>query len=249
MATIQSDVPVAAPGPPSGWTGGRIASVVVGAVLALVSIAVMAGGGALLWADKTQRQGGYLTMSTGNLSTGGYALTSVSLETGPASWVSTSTLGRIRIRVTPAGRSGPVFAGIAPVSAARSYLAGVPYATLTNFSGGRSTYVFHGGSAAPADPGTAGIWAEHTSGMGTQTLLWPTRGGTWMVVVMNADASPGVSVSADAGATLPALTAAAIGLMAGGVVLLGIAVVLIAVPVIQAGRPAAGQAAGTPAAS
>ena len=53
------------------------------------------------------------------------------------------------------------------------------------------------------------------SGTGRQTLVWPVRNGSWMVVVMNADASPGIVASADVGATIPALTAVAIGSLAG----------------------------------
>jgi hypothetical protein len=39
---------------PSGWTGGRITAVVTGALLALVSLALLGAGGTVLWAD-TQR--------------------------------------------------------------------------------------------------------------------------------------------------------------------------------------------------
>jgi hypothetical protein len=245
MASTQPDVPTAAPGPPSRWTGGRIVSVVVGAVLVLVSLGALAGGGAALWADQTQRQDGYLTANTGNISTGGYALTSDSVELhgGSADWVATSLLGRVRIRVSPASPARPVFVGVAPASAARSYLAGTRYATLTGFTNGHGTYAWHEGSAVPPRPGSAGIWAEQASGTGAQTLVWAARNGNWMIVVMNADASPGVAVSADVGATIPALTGAAIGLLVGGVILLAIAVTLIALPVVRAGRtPAPGPA-------
>ena len=57
-----------------------------------------------------------------------------------------------------------------------------------------------------------------------------------MVVAMNADASPGVDVRANVGATVPALRWIAIGLLIGGAVLLIVGVVLIAVPVSRATR-------------
>lgn len=238
MASTQPDVLAAAPGPSSRWTAGRIVSVVVGAVLALMSVGALAGGGAALWADQTQRQDGYLTAHTGAISTSGYAVTSDSVELpgGPADWPATSVLGRVRIRVTPANPARPVFVGVAPAGAARSYLAGARYATLTGFASGHSIYVLHDGTAVPRNPGTAGIWVTQVSGAGTQTLIWPARDGNWMLVVMNADASAGVAVSAEAGATVPALTGVAIGLLAGGVILLAVAVALIAVPVRRAGR-------------
>jgi hypothetical protein len=245
MASTQHDALTAAPGPPSGWSAGRIVSVVVGAVLVLMSLGALAGGGAVLWADQTQRQDGYLTAGTGNISTSGYAVTSDSVELhgGSADWVVTSVLGRVRIQVTPANPAKPVFVGVAPADAATSYLAGARYATLTGFASGQGVYVLHDGNAVPPSPGRAGIWAAQVSGTGTQTLVWPARNGNWMVVVMNADASPGISFSAVAGATVPALTGIAIGLLAGGVILLILGVTLVLVPVLRAGRSPGGQAA------
>lgn len=243
MTSTQPGVLNAAPGPPSRWSAGRIVSVIVGAVLALMSIGALAGGGAVLWADQTQRQDGYLTAATGDVSTGGYAVTSDSVELhgGSADWVATSVLGRVRIQVTPANPAKPVFVGVAPADAVRSYLAGARYATLTGFAGDHGTYVLHEGTAVPGRPGSVGIWAAQASGSGTQTLVWAARNGSWMVVVMNADASPGVSFSANAGATIPALTGIEIGLLTGGVILLILGMVLILVPVLRAGRSPAGQ--------
>ena len=48
---------------------------------------------------------------------------------------------------------------------------------------------------------------------------------------MNADGSPGVSVRADAGATVPALTWVAVGLLVGGLILLAASTALIIIPV------------------
>jgi hypothetical protein len=53
-------------------------------------------------------------------------------------------------------------------------------------------------------------------------------------MVMNAEGTPGVSVDADAGATVPALTWVAIGLLAGGLLLLAASTALIVVPIAQA---------------
>jgi hypothetical protein len=37
---------------PSGWTMGRIIALAAGPVLLLISLALIAGGGALVWADQ-----------------------------------------------------------------------------------------------------------------------------------------------------------------------------------------------------
>ena len=53
------------------------------------------------------------------------------------------------------------------------------------------------GSAPPPAPATALNWTGQAAGTGTVTLRWPVRSGNWMLVVMNRDASAGVTVQAD----------------------------------------------------
>ena len=65
------------PGPAgNGWTAGRVIALVTGSVLLLVSLALLAGGGTLAWADEEQQHSGYVTTSTATYSTRGYALAS-----------------------------------------------------------------------------------------------------------------------------------------------------------------------------
>ena len=234
------------------WTGGRIVSVVFGAVLALISIGLLVVGGVLLWADQSQRSGNFLTTSSRPLGSGGYAVTSDVVNLGPGStdWAGTSWLGTVRFRVTPSDPSRPVFVGIAPAASVRSYLAGARYSTVTGFPGGHGvTYLQHEGNASPAAPLSRQIWTAQVSGSGTQTLTWRAQRGDWIAVVMNTSAAPGVAVTADAGATVPALTGIAIGFLVAGVVVAAAAIALIVIPVRLAGRrPAAWQAPGPPAA-
>lgn len=242
-----AEEPAGTPGQPiGGWTAGRVVSVVAGAVLAVASVGAIGGGGALLWADQTQRPGGYLTTPAADLQTSGYALVSdpIDLWTTGQDWSSDSGMGDIRLRVTADDPTRPVFVGIAPADAADGYLAGVRHATVTDL--GRDVgYLDHRG-AAPADPpAQAGIWSTQRSGVGTQSLFWTPEDGRWVIVVMNADASAGVDVEADIGATVPALPEIAVGLLIGGGIGLAVAVVLLAVPIRLASRtPVAG--AGAP---
>ena len=68
-ATATAAAPSAHPqAPPAGgWTAGRIVTVVLGAILLFMSTGLLAGGGALLWADQTQREGAYLWTDTADL--------------------------------------------------------------------------------------------------------------------------------------------------------------------------------------
>ena len=224
----------APPGPAgSNWTAGRVIALVAGSVLLLVSLGLLAGGGTLFWADQEQLRSGYLTTSTATYSTGGYALASDPIDLhGSWGWLS-GLVGQVRIRISSADPSRPLFAGIAPAADARRYLAGISYTTAS--SGHDVTD--HPGSGVPAAPAAALPWAAHATGTGNLTLTWTATDGDWMVLVMNSDASPGLTVRADAGVSSPALPWLAGELLAAGVLVGVAALTLIVVPVRLASRP------------
>ena len=228
----------ASPGPPApagnGWTAGRVVALVAGSVLLLISVALVAGGGTLMWADQQQLHAGYLTTSTATYSTSGYALASDPVDLhGGWGWLG-RLVGQVRIRVTPVDASRPLFVGIAAAGDAGRYLAGVSYTTVAYF-GDRDT-TGHPGTAVPAAPAIALPWAAQAQGTGSLTLTWKVTDGDWMVVAMNADASPGVTVRADAGVSSPALPWLAGELLAAGVLTGVTAAALIIVPVRLASR-------------
>ncbi|NKQ51682.1 DUF4389 domain-containing protein [Amycolatopsis sp. K13G38] len=221
------------------WTGGRVASVIVGAVLVLTAMGLLTGGGTLLWADRAQRDADGFVSTSRTLTSDGYAIASENLElTGTsanANWI-TGTVGDIRVRVTSADPATPVFVGIAPTSAAMTYLAGTQYTTLRDWAGAVTQ---NPGNRTLAAPQTAGIWVLQAGGTGTQGFVAPLQNGDWTVVIANANGAPGVNVRAEVGATLPSLGTIAYSVLAVGLVLLGGGVALIVVPVrLAARRPA-----------
>jgi hypothetical protein len=206
----------------SAWTGGRIAALVIGVLLGLVSLALLGAGGTVLWADRTQRDGGYATTGVHEFSTAGLALATASTELGSSGvgWLySPGLLGEVRIRVTPARPGPPLFVGIGPSTDVDRYLAGVNRTVITEFWGDKTEAV-EGGTPASA-PGTQDFWVASASGPGPQTLVWDPANGSWTVVVMNADGRRGIAVGADLGARMPALVWIALGVLAAGAVLLG----------------------------
>jgi hypothetical protein len=230
--------PVAGTPPPpaarrGGWTAGRIVAVVVGALLGLVSLGILAGGATTLWADQTQRDGGFLTSDRLTYQTGGYAVTAEDIRFWPGE---TGVIGDVRIRATSADQAGPVFVGIAREVDAARYLSGVRHSAVTNLGGQTPAYDEYPGAEPAASPAQAGIWVAQASGPGTQSVVWPARNGRWTVVVMNADASARVIADADVGVQAPALPWVAVGLLAAGVGLLAVSVVLVAVPIRRASR-------------
>jgi len=205
---------------PRGWTGGRITALVIGVLLALVSLGLLGGGGTALWADTTQRDAaGYLTTGAHEFATAGSALASERVDLGSAGtgWLYTPALaGTVRIRVTPVHPGPALFVGVGPSAEVDRYLAGVSH-TLISDLWTNQVQVIGGGTPASA-PGTQDFWAASTTGSGPQALRWHPANGSWTVVVMNAAGRPGISVRADLGATYPDLLPIAVGLLAAGAV-------------------------------
>jgi len=225
---VSAGVPSAAPGVPparKGWTAGRIVSLVAGSILSLICVVLLGGAGILTWADQEQ-QGGYLATGTGTYSTGGYALAGdpVNLH-GRWGWLGPFA-GQVRIRVTAISSGTPVFVAIGPARDVSRYLAGVSYTSVTAL--GDHDVTQHVGNVHPAPPTTL-AWAAQARGAGTQTLQWAVRSGDWMMVVMNPNGSPGVTVRVDLGVSSPVLPSLALELLAAGILagLTGAALVVI----------------------
>lgn len=213
---------------PSRWTPGRVTALVVGTLLVLFALALLGGGGTALWADRTQRDGGYVTSDVHTFSTSGSALATESTELGSAGigWLyAPGMLDEVRIRVTPTSPGPPLFVGIGRSTDVERYLAGVGHTVITEFWGDETRNV--AGGTPRSAPGTQNFWAASDTGRGTRTLVWEPKDGSWTVVVMNADARPGIDVGADLGARLPAVLWIALGVLAAGGLFLAGGVLLI----------------------
>jgi hypothetical protein len=227
-----SDNPYGAASHPSRDTSrGGIALVILGVITALFAFGLLAGGSVLMWADRTQRDAaGYLTSPTTRLesATSAIAATDLNVAVDAPGWhVATDALGSVRIVAT--GRSStPIFIGIAPAADLQSYLDGTAYDQLRGYSmfPGRATYTRHTGGA-PTAPDEQHFWRASIAGIGTQSLTWKVESGRWALVLMNIDASSGVSAAVSVGATAPFLFALALGLLIGGGVALAVAVLLL----------------------
>jgi len=241
-APMPGSVPPAGPrAGRTGWRAGRVVSVVIGSILVLASVGLISGGGFLLWAGQAHRQDGYLTTTANTFSTGGYALASDAFNVpSQASGAFASLVGKIRIRATAPNPAQPIFIGIAPAAAVARYLSGVPYATVSGFQPGAAQRTSHLGTAAPAPPAGLAIWTARASGTGTRSIVWTPRSGNWTVVVMNPDASRGVTARTDVGATIPGLPWIVTGLLVGGLLLVIAGIVLIVVPIRRVSVEAAG---------
>ena len=206
-------------------SAGRVILIVLGSIGVLLGLALLAGGGFLLWADRTQREDGYLTTPTERFATPTYALTRTRLEvdTDGAGWVlNDSWFGKVRIRGESAGGK-TLFMGIGPEAAVAKYLGPVAHANVEelDFDPFRVTYLPVTGGTPQGPPTEQRFWAASASGVGTQTLTWKVREGDWSVVLMNSDASRGVAANIDVGAKMSFLLWVAIGSLLGGVLVTG----------------------------
>jgi hypothetical protein len=204
---------------------GRVILIVLGSIGVLFGLALLAGGGFLLWADRTQREDGYLTTPSERFATPTYALTRTRLEvdTDGSGWLlNDSWFGKVRIRgESPDAKM--LFIGVAPEAAVAKYLGSVAHASVQDidFDPFRVKYFPTAGGAPEGPPTEQTFWAASASGVGTQTLTWKVREGDWSFVLMNADGSRSVVADIDVGAKLSFLLWVALGLLLGGVLVVG----------------------------
>jgi hypothetical protein len=145
-------------------------------------------------------------------------------------WGPLRDIGTARIRAQ-ATSGATLFVGIARHDDVERFLAASAHDELTDvsFDPFEPTYRRRAGEVPPAAPGGQGFWAASATGAGLQTLTWDIEAGDWDVVVMNADASRGVTVDVSAGIKTGLLLPIGIGLLACGVATSGAAAVLVVV--------------------
>lgn len=198
----------------------RVVLLIVGILAGMVALGLLAGGGIALWVHATERgDDGYYSTDPQRLGSDGYALVSrpLDLTMGRSAWVP-KDVATFRLRSEGAT---DLFVGLAPTRDVRRYLARSSYTVVTDVSTDpfRATYRHVDGPRAPENPRTQDFWvATAREGL----LEWSIRGGEWSVVVMNVDASPGVTADVSVGVRTALLLPIGVALLVVGL-LLGIA--------------------------
>jgi hypothetical protein len=222
-----------------------IVSRVVVAALLFVAMSLLVGAGGLLWADRTQREAGYVWSDRIPGATAGYALTSdaIHLDTTGVQWVADDVLGAVRLEVMPSLRAENLFVGVARSEDVAEYLRGVAHRQVGDLGQGGQAWLWLGpgvtterpGGPPPEPPGNADIWLAQSSGTGGRTVAWPLRDGDWTIVVMRADGGPGVAATVRTEATASHLAS-----IAGGLAIIGICLLSLAARrAVQPSRPPA----------
>ena len=226
-----------------------IIMLILGILITLPGLAALAGG-AVASAVGSVQGDGYLTSGTSRFSVNSFALTSPRADAigedvpGRVPF----DIGTLRLRVAPVAPDKPVFVGIGRQSDVEQYLSGVHHSELLNIRQRpfRADYRDVPGGNPPGPPAGQGFWTASVSGSGEQELTWSITPGAWEVVVMNADASPGIDVQAQAGFRSDLIRPAAIALLVGGAIALVIGIPLIILGAAGLGRHAQPPVAGPP---
>ena len=211
---------------------GRIIAIILGSLLALPSLAIFVGGGALTVAYVVERDDdGYFDETLDRLSTATAAITTgdvdFSSDPGPQ-WVLDLVDVSLRLQVTSVDADAELFVGIGPEAAVETFLSGVAHDEIRDFDiGGDVRYRSVAGDRTVARPGDQDFWVASASATGAQVFEWDVTEGEWVVVLMNADGSTGILADVTAGVRSGVLLAIGISMLAVGVLLLAIAVVII----------------------
>lgn len=215
---------------------GSVVMLIIGTLFSVLGLGLLTGGAVAAAANAAQQNNGYFQTPTGTYTVDSYALTSPRERGMPT--VLPVDVASIRLRAASAQAGKDIFIGIAPQADVDRYLAGVHHTELTNgaFSPFRAEYRDVAGTTVPTTPADQTWWSVSATGPGTQEIVWDLQSGSWAVVIMNADASPGVAVDMQAGVRSDVLWPVALGLLTGGGILLLIGLFLVVAGAIGLGR-------------
>ena len=227
----------------------HVVALVIGCLLALPGIGMLLGGVALggIYTFGRDDAGYFTTTQRFQTDTVATTIEDVVLDIDPLSqrWVNERLGVDVRVRVTPTDPQQQVFVGIAPADDVDAYLQGTAHDQITRVDRGVVRYVRASGDDQVAAPTAQTFWTTQDTGPGTREVTWELSRGNWALVVMNADGSPGVAVSASLAAHAEFLLPLAWSLIGIGLVVTVIAAALIAYAVRHR-EPGPSAAVGAP---
>lgn len=229
---------LAAPAPHQKSAAGPVTALIAGVLLLFPAAGLGVGGGTLLTIDNARDSSGYVTSPTFHLASATAAMTAENLTiTDAGLWArSLGDVGGMKVTATsPTGR--PIFVGIASQSAVDAWLTGTAHDEPTGLTDDTARYNRASGALrAVPDPAAQNFWLATATGTTPATLQWRLADGSYAVVVVNTDGSPGVNADVRGAAQVPHLA----GL--GGTMLgVGIVLGLLAIGLIVAGGTGLGR--------
>lgn len=206
----------------------RVLAVIFGIVLFLAGASAAVAGGALM----------LIFGSDSTLSSNGVPLTTrttalvASMDDIKDARGFAAAVGQPTLRLSVNGTGRDVFIGVGPADAVDKYLAGASIDRVTDLEVDpfKLKTTPRDGSGTPAPPRAQTFWTADASGSNA-SFNWKISDGSHRLVVMNADASPGVNATGSVGLHVPNLFAIGLGTLIGGVVigLIGLTLFIIGV--------------------
>lgn len=147
-------------------------------------------------------------------------------------------LGEPTVRVSATADGTPVFVGIGRAVDVDRYLNGVATDVVAVGADGSVPTGLdrQPGQALAAPPTAQTFWAVSATSATIADLTWRIQDGTYRIVVMNADGTPGLTTQVHAAVTVPNMFGFSLGLLFGGLLLTG---AVVAVLVAARRRPTA----------
>jgi hypothetical protein len=218
-------------------SAGKILLLVFGIIILLISMALIAGGGTLLWVNSRYvDSAGYLTSDILHIERDSYAVVAGPIELDETAVRVLKSIGIITTFEFQGENNNPskqIFMGVADEAQLEDYLDNVEYDEIDNIGFGWDldfggiTYTNHPGDDEPSLPASESIWAVSAVGAASETLVWETRAGSYSIVVMNDDGSKDVDLDIVFKAKIPSLTRFGVGFLVSGIILLAIGSLMI----------------------
>ncbi|PRY70586.1 uncharacterized protein DUF4389 [Glaciihabitans tibetensis] len=223
--------------PHASSSGGSIAMLILGLLFVVLGIGPLIGGASIVAILAQQDDDGFVSSPAVGVAADSYALTSP--DQTVASDVPQMPLDIGTIRLSATGQaSAELFIGVARQDDVDAYLAGVHHTEVAEVRLAPQVTRLrdHPGEITPDLPGNQDFWIASDTGRGSVELERPAEFGDWAIVVMNADATPGVQVALQAGFRSDWFWPLAAGLFIAGLLLCLIGLPLLILGVIGIGR-------------
>ena len=211
-------------------SAGKIILLIFGIIVLLISFGLIAGGGALFWADaKYVDDAGFLTSDALRIERDSRAVVTGPIEIDEVALKVLRRIGVITIfefEGTNNNPSKPIFMGVADEADLENYLSNVDYDEITSIDFGwhldfdEVTYNNHPGNSTPSAPASETIWTASVGGTATETLVWETEAGCYSIVMMNGDGSSSIDLDVVFKAKIPSIVGYAVGFLVVGIVFL-----------------------------
>lgn len=210
----------------------RILMGLIGIAGLVVATSLLFGGGSLLLLDATLTdEEGFFNSVPFDVEVDGYAVVAgpAEIDVAPDVPVDLGEIATLRIHATHEDPTQGIFVGIADTADVDAYLGGVPHAIVEDLDeeSFSLTYRVDASGELPETPSEQPFWVSSAYGPGVQELEWDIEAGDVSFVVMNMDASDGISFEAVVGARIPLIRPIGTSLFIGGGVALAVGTLLL----------------------